>query len=200
MKASIFAVLTASILTAFTLEAVEIIRADGGSVQTDLGFNIKVNSKSTLRREYVAVVSNLPVSFLGAPGVTTIYEAGKNRYASGNYKYASKSTVVAGDALAVTAFEVRFVTFGIFGNRVRTLSATVVEDIPAGERRTYDWKWRLHSENEVSEHFASVAFVAQVRTADGQVHVANQADVLEAVRQFAVEATEADLNPTAEKP
>ena len=84
MKASIFAVLTASILTAFTLEAVEIIRADGGSVQTDLGFNIKVNSKSTLRREHVAVVSNLPVSFLGAPGVTTIYEAGKNRYASGN--------------------------------------------------------------------------------------------------------------------
>ena len=48
LTASIFAVLTASILTAFTLEAVEIIRADGGSVQTDLGFNIKVNSKGII--------------------------------------------------------------------------------------------------------------------------------------------------------
>ena len=45
-----------------------------------------------------------------------------------------------------------------------------------------------------------MAFVAQVRTADGQVHVMNQEEILEAVRQFAVEATEADLNPTAEKP
>ena len=175
--------------------AVEITREDGGTIQTgDIKFSSFpiLNSKSTLRREYVAVVSNLPVGFSDTPGVTTIY--------SDDYFYASNTTVVVGDALAVTAFEVRFMTFGIFGNRVRTLSATVIEDIPAGERRTYDWKWRLYSENEASQHFASVAFVAQVRTADGQVHVANQEDVLEAVRQFAVKATEADLNPTAEKP
>lgn len=178
--------------------AVEIIRADGGTMQTVVGFLNVLNSKSTLHREYVAVVSNLPVSFPDTPGVTTIYEKGENR--SGDYFYASKTIVVVRDALAVTAFEVRFMTFGIFGNRVRTLSATVIEDIPAGERRTYDWKWRLGSENEASEHFASVAFVAQVRTADGQVHVMNQEEILEAVRQFAIEATEADLNPTAEKP
>ena len=179
--------------------AVEIIRVDGGTIQTVVGFFNVLNSKSTLHREYVAVVSNLPVSFPDTPGVTTIYEKGENR--SGNYFYASKTSVVVGDALAVTPFEVRFVTFDIFGNRVRTLSATVIEDILAGERRTYDdWKWGPYSENEVIAHFASVAFVAQVRTADGQVHVANQEDILEAVRQFAVKATEADLNPTAEKP
>ena len=178
--------------------AVEIIRADGGTIQTSLGFGFgKINPKSALRREYVAVVNDLPVSFRGAPGVTTTYVPNGNR--SGDYFYVSKTIVVVGGALTVTAFEVRFATFDIFRNRVCTLSATEIEDIPAGERRTYDWKWRL-SEREASEHFASVAFVAQVRTADGQVHVANQIDVLEAVRQFAVEATEADLNPTAEKP
>ena len=177
--------------------AVEITREDGGTIQTSLGFFDKLNLKSTLSREYVAVVSNLPVSFPDTPGVTTIYEKGENR--SGDYFYASNTTVIIGDAFTVTAFEVRFATFDIFGNRVCTLSATEIEDIPAGEQRTYDWKWRL-SEKDAREHFASVAFVAQVRTTDGQVHVANQEDVLEAIRQFAVEATEADLNPTAEKP
>ena len=176
--------------------AVEIIRADGDAMQKGLGFLLK--PKSTLRREYVAIVNNLPVSFLNAPGVTTNYVPDENR--NSDYLYTSKTTVVVRDVLAITAFEVRFMTFDIFRNHVRTLSATVIEDIPAGERRTYDWKWRLGSENEARGHFASVAFVAQVRTADGQVHVANQEDVLEAVRQFAVGATEADLNPTTEKP
>ena len=180
------------------VDGLEVRKADGGTIKTDLGYGIILNENSTLRRQFVAVLDDLPIEFVGVPGVRTIYEKG-TRYRSGDYKYASGTTIVVTHGPSATAFEVRFATYDVFGNRVETLSATEIEDISVGRQRTYDWKWRLYNENDASRYFASLAWVARVRTSDGKVHFANHENILDVMRQFSADATEADLDPTPKK-
>ena len=170
-------------------------KADGGSMRTELGDNIVVNKNSSLRRQWVAFHEDIPLKIEGTPGIDTVYKSQKFR---GEYKYTAEATLSA--TQAVTAFEVRFVNIDVFGQRMKTLSATEVEDIAAGEMNTFKWTWNAFRENDVARFFASVAFIAKVRTADGQVHRASSEAVLDVVQQFAKEATESDLNPSADKP
>lgn len=179
-------------------DGLEVRKADGGTIKTDLGYGIILNENSTLRRQFVAIMDDLPIEFVGVPGVRTVYEKG-GRYTSGSYEYTSNTTIVVTHGPSVTAFEVRFATFDVFGNRVRTLSATEIEDISVGRQTTYDWKWRLYSENDASKYFASVVWVARVRTSDGRVHFANQKHILDVMRQFSADVTETDLDPTPKK-
>ena len=180
-------------------EGPETTRGQGGSIRTELGFGIVLNEGSSLQREWIAVHDDLPLVFEGTPGVTTSYESG-DRFSRGEYRYTAQATLSASLDQPVTAFEVRFVTFDVFGERMSTLSATEIEDIAAGGQRTFDWEWNLFRGNDASHYFASIAFIANVRTADGQVHVANYDAVLDAVRGFAEEATEADLDPSTGEP
>ena len=175
---------------------VRITRSDGGSIRTELGYGIVLNENSGLRREWVAVHGDLPLTLEGTPGVTTSYDSSRG----GNYRYTADVTVSATSGQSVTAFEVRFITFDIFGERMTTLSATEIVDIVAGGQETFDWRWSLFRENDASEYFASIAFIAKVRTADGQVYVADYDAVLDVVREFAAEATEADLAPPTDDP
>ena len=177
----------------------ETTREEGGSIRTELGFGIVLNEESSLQREWIAVHDNLPLVFEGTPGVTTSFQSG-SRYSSGEYLYSAQATLTAQSSQPVTAFEVRFITFDVFGERMSTLSATEIEDIAPGGKKMFDWRWDLFRENDVSRYFASVAFIANVRTADGQVHRANYGSVLDVVRRFAEEATEADLDPSPDEP
>jgi hypothetical protein len=54
----------------------------------------------------------------------------------------------------ISALEVRFALFDVWGNFVKTLSETEIEDIPAGGKRMFSPTWRVWDENEVSEHNA----------------------------------------------
>ncbi len=63
-----------------------------------------------------------------------------------------------------------------------------------GDQRSFRWKWRLFSENEASEYYASLAYVAQVRTANGLVLRANTDYILDRAREFSSEITQSDLN------
>ena len=191
MRISIIAAGAALCLAAFA-EGQETSKADGGLIRTNLGYNIVLNKDSSLRREWIAVHDNLPLMIVGTPGVTTVYQ--------GEYNYAAKATLIANSDQAVTAFEVRFVSIDVFGERMTTLSATEIQDIAAGEKKTFDWKWNAYRESDVARYFASIAFIAKARTADGQVHFASNDVVLDAVRRFAKEATEADLDPSSDKP
>ena len=180
-------------------EGQETSKADGGLIRTNLDYNIALNKDSSLRREWVAVHDNLPLMIVGTPGVTTVYKSG-TKYSQGEYNYAAKATLIANSDQAVTAFEVRFVSIDVFGERMTTLAATEIQDIAAGEKKTFDWKWNASRERDVARYFASIAFIAKARTADGQVHFASNDVVLDAVRRFAKDATEADLDPSSDKP
>ena len=162
-------------------------KADGGSVTTMLSRGIAVNENSTLRREWVVVHdSELPVDIVGTPGVKTVYERG-GQYTSGNYKYEAEYTISAAEPIA--AVEVNFILFDVWGIRTKTLSATDVEDFAAGEH-SLDASWRVFSENEVSEYYASVGYVAAVRTKAGVIFTADTAAVVDVAREYMEDFTD----------
>lgn len=162
-------------------------KADGGSVTTVLSSGIAVNDNSTLRREWVVVHdSGLPVDIVGTPGVKTVYERG-GRYTRGEYEYEAEYTISATEPIA--AVEVSFILFDVWGIRTKTLSATDVEDFAVGEH-SLDASWRVFSENEVSEYYASVGYVAAVRTKAGVIFTANTAAVVDVAREYMEDFTD----------
>ena len=105
---------------------------DGGPVQTNLGFGIVLN-KSSLHRVWVTVHDPerariaLDDCYGGTTGVRTIYEPGDSRYARDQYQYEALASVNPVSE-ATSAFEVRYIVFDIWGNRIKTLSALSATD------------------------------------------------------------------------
>jgi hypothetical protein len=95
-------------------------------------------------------------------------------------------------AQPLRAIQLVFLTFDVWGNHVRTLSYEDVADIPVG-RKTISGQWNLFSENDVEKHYASIAYVARVRLADGHVMDAPTDVVLDEARKFSDKFTAADL-------
>lgn len=184
MKLRVLSIAGAILLTVSsnTIAAQTVTKESGGSIKTDLGYGIVLNKESSLTREWITVHdSSLPADILGTVGVKTIYESG-DRYSSGRYKYSAEYTITAKEALS--AIEVRFLTFDIWGDHSRNLSATDIVDMDAGSTKKFNAKWNVYSENEVSEYYASIAYIAQVRTKSGRVIKADPKVVLEQARKF----------------
>ena len=165
---------------AVTLRA-ETTKADGGSIQTRLSGNFALNKESTLRREWVAVHDDeLPVDLKGTPGVITAWQSGDFRYEA-SYAIEVKEPVVA--------VEVRFILFDIWGERTRAVAATDIKDFEQGIH-ALDGTWNLFSENEASEHYASIAYVAVVRTKAGEVYRADSDAVIDAAQEYMSDFTD----------
>lgn len=138
----------------------EVRRCSGGSIRTKLSHGIVLNKSSSLQREWITINDPaLPVRLTNPTGVSTIWESGDD-YSAGGYKYKATYSILTFEALA--ALEVRFLTFDIWGKHDKTLSATQIEDIPIGKEHEFTGEWYLGSENEASEFYASIAFIAQL--------------------------------------
>lgn len=161
----------------------------------ELGFGIVVNEHSTLNRRCYVIRENLPLEFLGTPRLVAAYEQGR-RSTRGEFQYQTSSALVSLTSEQITAFEARFLVFDVFGRRVKTLSATEIADVGGAETFNRTWRWTIYSENEAAKHFASIAFVSKVRTADGRVHSFDPAAVAHAIRKLGHEIAEDDLEPT----
>lgn len=180
-----------------SLVAESITTTTGGSIQTDLGYGISTNKGSTLTREWITVHDDaIPAEINKTVGVQTVYKS-EGRYSSGGYKYSAEYGITVKEAL--TAVEVRFLLFDIWGEHTRNLSATDIIDLAAGTTKTFDGKWNVYSENEVAEFYASIAYIAQVRTEDGRVIKANPNNVLDQAKKFSEKFTESDLEPKPEE-
>ena len=165
-----------AIVGTFSYGDVTATKTDGGSVETWF-----VNMDSTMRREWVAIHDDdLPVDFVGTPGVETIYYKG-DRYSSQGYRYIAKCSLTVKEP--IVAIEVNFILFDVWGQRTTTLSATDVQDFDVGDH-VIDFTWRGLSENEVKKHYASIAYIAKVRTQSGRILAANADEVVEVAREY----------------
>jgi len=170
-----------------------VTRASGGRITTELGFGIAVAKDSTLEREWIAVHEpSLPARLEGTPGVATAYV---RREYTGEYRYRADFTINATEPLR--AIQVRFLVFDIWGEHVRTLSFEEVSDIAANSKRVFNGVWNVFSENDVEKHYASIAYIARVRLADGRVVEAPTAKVVEEARKFSEKFTVAELESKA---
>lgn len=173
---------------------VEVTRGSGGSIKTVLSQGIVLNEASSLQREWIAVKhAAMPVKIKGTPGIQTKYESGRGY--SGSYVYTADLEVEVTEPVA--AIEVRFITFDVWGERGKSLVMTEIQDYAAGAHKLTG-KWSLYSENEASEYYASVAYVARVRTKDGKVISADVRPVVDEAKKFYAKFSETDLDP--EKP
>jgi hypothetical protein len=176
-------------------EQIVVLRQSGGPIRTVLSKTIVLNEESSLKREFITVIDrSLPAAIVSCVGITTRYEP-SNDYSSGGYLYTSNYSIKTIEE--IRAFEIRFLLFDIWGKHVRTLSASQILDMPADSQREYDGTWSLYSENEASEHYASIAFLALIRTAKGQVFEADLDPIIEEARKFESKFSDADLEPTA---
>jgi len=126
-------------------------------------------------------------------GVATTYVRDNVR---GEYHHYSRFAVEASES--VSAFEIRFLLFDLWGNHPKDLSMTRVEDLEG--RKDIIAKWNEYSENEISEYYASIAFVARVRTRTGRVFEANMLPVLEESRKISRKFSPENLEPKPQKP
>jgi len=164
---------------------------DGGSVVTDLGYNIQVNKGSTLHRSFVNINDPAAPVRLIAAGVQAKY--GRDRY----------SFAPVGDFSAsepITALEVRFVLYDVFGGRMKTLSATEVTDFSPNMQLALSQLGSWYAwENEVSELLTVVAFVANARLASGKLWRFNEKAVSEELAKLNLKVTSGALEPTKEE-
>ncbi len=193
-----FAIGTAGAQTTRTAPALRSVltmdRFEGTSVITNLSDNVTLNNGSTLRREWFVIRDDAsPVQIVGSAGVNVIY---KSERSSGQYQYRIPYQLKSKES--VTAVEVRMHVLDVFGRLLKTLSSTEVTDF--SDIKGFEGIWRIWSENEASGAFASVAYVAQVRTASGRVYEADRTAVFEQVRKVAKRISEADLEPEKETP
>jgi hypothetical protein len=166
-------------------------RTDGGSIRTELGFGIAVAKGSSLQREFVFVHdSALPVVVTGTPGVTTIYKRDGYR---GEYRYSVNVELKTTKALR--AIQVKFLTFDVWGEHVRTLSSEDVTDVPADTVKKMSSEWQLFSENDVEKHYATIGWVSRVRLDDGRIVVADEAPIVAEAMKFSSKFKAEDLEP-----
>jgi hypothetical protein len=165
-------------------------RTMAGPIKVELGFGIVLNKESTLKREWITINHNGALAtFDGNVGVGAVYKSEK---VGGGYRYSASLTIEVKEPLS--AVEVRFLLFDIWGQHTRTLSLTKIADLDTG-KRGIEATWNLFSENEASEFYASIAYVAKVRTKGGRVIAADPAPVLEEARKFSSKFSAEDLEP-----
>jgi len=174
---------------------VTVLKGSGGSIRTALSARVVLNEKSDLQREWITISDkSLSVVFMGLTGIDTMYES-KTSYSSSRYIYRSIFTI---DCLEpITAVEIKFIAFDVWGKTIKTLVQTEIANYGVGIHRLTA-QWNLFSENEASEFYASIAYISRVRTKEGKVLVADLTTVLEEAKIFNTKFEASELEP--EKP
>lgn len=166
-----------------------VTRMSGGPVKIARGLGA-VSNRSSLELEWIMVTdSTLGIVFDGPVGAKGIFDAPWYRYAAD-----MKMRALA----PVAAFEVRILTFDIWGQHTETLSFTQLEDMTAGQSKSFDRVWGIYGESRLRSHLTSIAYIASVRLADGRTIKADPSPVLRAAQAIQGSITLQDLEPKAE--
>ena len=91
------------------------------------------------------------------------------------------------------AVEVNIITFNLWGKKVNNLSMTEIKDLKMGKTYDLDAKWKIYSEHEASEFYASIAYISQIRTIDGRILQPNPNDIVKVAKSISSEFTQSDL-------
>ncbi|HEY3568241.1 MAG TPA: hypothetical protein VGP73_09940 [Thermoanaerobaculia bacterium] len=172
------------------MEGFHMTEVDGGSVTTDLGYSIKVNGKSTLRRKWLVINdSSCPMQ---------LCEAGVN-ISFGNQQYYFVQVGGLSSSEAISAFEIRYALYDVFGRHLKTLSTLSVVDMPAGHTGGLsESRWRAW-ENEVSALHTVIAFVAHVRGQSGRLWRFREKQISDQLTRIDLLVSSGALDPTKDK-
>lgn len=181
--------LVSCVLSAASARAVDLaaVEHEGVPMRVQLGADLDLNPGSALYSRWIVLTdSTAPVRIAGRTGVEVVLYGDGSRAAL-HYS--------AGLALEpqrkLTAVEVRYALFDVFGRFVRVLSAEYVQDINGAQSLLP--RWRVSSNIEASTVFVSVGYVEAAREADGRVYRLDREVLLKALRAAQLQATGSDL-------
>lgn len=156
-------------LTPAQTDVLKATSADGGSVTTTLLGSYKVNKNSSLHRTWVTINDpSCPIQLTGA-GISTVYERDAISNGSGDYRFRIAGSIIASEPVA--AVDVTFILYDPFGDHLRTLGGTYVQDLAANSTTpltSLGGSWYA-TENDISELLTVVAFISHARAASGAV-------------------------------
>jgi hypothetical protein len=161
---------------------------DGGSVTTELSSNIQVNKGSELRRQWVILNDPTAPAQLENAGIATSYLS---------REYSFKPTGKLKVSSPLTAVEVRYLLYDVFGQHMKTLAGSEVTEFGSGSENQLSefGSWRAW-ENDVSELLTVVVFVAQARTKDGRVWRYNDKSISTELIRIRLQVSAGTLEPT----
>lgn len=172
-------------------DAQTITATPGGTIRTSLGRGIALNKESSIERTWITVHDpSMLVEFKAPAGVKTTYTL-RGDYGEYDYNVAVQLTA----RQPISAVEIRFLLFDIWGKNTKSLVMTQVMDMMTGTTKEFNAKWQIPSETEAAQYYASIAYVSRVRTQDGRVLGSNGEFVLEQARKFSAQFKEVDLEP-----
>jgi hypothetical protein len=158
---------------------------DGGSVivRTANGF---LNQSSSLKRKWVVIDDLSSPARLSRIGVFI-------RFDEKEQMHFLVPVGTVSPTRAISAVEVRYLLFDIWGEHLSTMTLTRLLDTSTSvEVRDNGWPaW----ESEVSQLVTVVAFVARVRTADGQVWSYDAEKLVPQIQSLGLSVKRADLTP-----
>lgn len=181
---------------------IEVISSTGETIQDDKEALAVFNPRSGLIREKIAVHDkSMPVDFMGNPTVRAVYKkSDSGKFSDGQYLYRASAMVTSNQDVSAT--EIRFVLFDIWGNHTATLSKLLVEDVKKGESSAFDAEWEtwssLYPVTECLKYSTSVAFIARAKAKDNRVIEANLGNIMQEVRKLYRGLSPDSLQPTPE--
>lgn len=163
---------------------------DGGSVavRTANGF---LNQDSSLKRRWVVLDDPNSPAALNHAGVYPRYDEKEGM------QYLMPVGIVSPKE-AISAIEVRYVLFDIWGQRLRTLALTRLIDSSTHIDLRSNSNWPA-LESEAEQLVTTVAFVARVRTADGDVWTFDPGRIVQPMKTLGLKIAAADLAPDEQR-
>jgi hypothetical protein len=153
---------------------VTVTRKDGGMLQQKDAFGGVLFPHSTLRRTFITIHdARLPVRIEGDTGIRW-----HQVQFSGNWAAQVRLTV----SDPVSAVDIHFLMFDYFERHLRTVSLELVEDLSV-ESKVFTGTWDT-GPGFFGNTCDSIAYVARVRTAKGEVFEADTAAVLAEVAKL----------------
>lgn len=138
---------------------ISITKNQGSSVVTVLGLGVKLNDGSSLFREKINLNdSSCPIQINDGEIQTFYYDR--------SYYFKQIGTITISEP--IVAYEIVYVLYNVFGEHIKTLSSTNIIDLEGIQELPKGSRWYA-DDNEASEYFKCVAYVANVRTKSGKL-------------------------------
>ena len=159
-----------------TFSQITVSKTPGSSVMTKLGYGITVNKGSSLIREKYTLNDGSCTIQLDNVGIETSYSDKYSFNAVGNLT--TKEPIVA--------YEIHYILYDVFGNHMKTLSNTEITDIESTQNFPKSASWYA-TENNVSQYYICVSYVANVRTKNGQIWRCDLKSIKEQLTKLKIE-------------
>ncbi len=120
--------------------------------------DLRLNMESSLSRDWIILNDTAcPIQLSNSVGINTIYKDRSIRF----IPMGSIKTLQP-----ITAFEIVYVLYDVFGEHLLSLSNVEIADIESSKLLKNGDSWYA-TDNQVAEYYTCVSFVMKVRTKDG---------------------------------